>query len=41
MSEEKNNGAPAAGGNTMFAVKLFVIAGVVLAALWWVDKMAR
>lgn len=40
MSEESNN-TSAPQGNAMFGVKLFLIAGLVLALLWWVDKGVR
>jgi flagellar biogenesis protein FliO len=35
-----NQPEPAQAGNFQFAVKLFVIAGIVLAALWAIDKFA-
>jgi hypothetical protein len=38
---EDNHQTPASKGNAMFGVKLFLIAGLVLALLWWVDKGVR
>jgi hypothetical protein len=38
---EDNHQTPASKGNAMFGVKLFLIAGIVLALLWWVDKGVR
>jgi flagellar biogenesis protein FliO len=34
-----NQPEPAPAGNFQFGVKLFLIAGLVLAALWAIDKM--
>ena len=34
-----NQTEPAPASNFLFGVKLFVIAGIVLAALWAIDKM--